>query len=47
MYTRAKKILASELMYALEMEEETAESHLERLIEEAHAGRNGASAAAG
>jgi CarD family transcriptional regulator len=47
MYTRAKKILASELMYALEMEEETAESHLEQLIEEAHAGRNGASAAAG
>ena len=42
MYTRAKKILASELMYALEMEEEEAETHLEELIAEAHAGRNGA-----
>ena len=29
MYTRAKKILASELMYALDMEEDEAESHLE------------------
>ena len=29
MYTRAKKILASELMYALEMEEEEAEEHLD------------------
>ena len=37
MYTRAKKILASELMYALEMEEEDAEAHLDSLIEEAHA----------
>ena len=44
MYTRAKKILASELMYALEMEEDEAESHLERLISEAHANRNGAPA---
>jgi CarD family transcriptional regulator len=42
MYTRAKKILASELMYALEMEEDEAETHLEDLIAEAHAGRNGA-----
>ena len=42
MYTRAKKILASELMYALDMEEDEAESHLEDLIAEAHAGRNGA-----
>jgi CarD family transcriptional regulator, regulator of rRNA transcription len=42
MYTRAKKILASELMYALEMEEDDAESHLESLIEDAHAERNGA-----
>ena len=42
MYTRAKKILASELMYALEMEEDDAEAHLESLIEEAHVGRNGA-----
>ena len=42
MYTRAKKILASELMYALEMEEEDAEAHLEQLIEDAHVGRDGA-----
>ena len=47
MYTRAKKILASELMYALEMREEEAESHLEQLIEEAHARRNGSAAGAG
>src|SRR5215213_7080733 len=46
MYTRAKKILASELMYALDMEEDEAESHLEELIAEAHAGRNGAPATA-
>ena len=37
MYTRAKKILASELMYALDMEEDEAETHLEELIAEAHA----------
>ena len=42
MYTRAKKILASELMYALEMEEGEAEEHLDKLIEEAHDERNGA-----
>ena len=36
MYTRAKKILASELMYALEMEEDEAEEHLDSLIEDAH-----------
>ncbi len=46
MYTRAKKILASELMYALEMEEEGAEEHLDSLIEEAHSQRNGAAMAA-
>ena len=46
MYTRAKKILASELMYALEMEEDEAEEHLDRLIEDAHAERNGAAAKA-
>jgi CarD family transcriptional regulator len=46
MYTRAKKILASELMYALEMEEDDAEAHLEELIAEAHTGRNGAAATA-
>ena len=47
MYTRAKKILASELMYALEMDEEEAETHLEELIAGAYASRNGAAAAAG
>ncbi|MEX2195571.1 MAG: CarD family transcriptional regulator [Thermoleophilaceae bacterium] len=46
MYTRAKKILASELMYALDMEEDEAEEHLDSLIEDAHADRNGAAAAA-
>ena len=39
MYTRAKKILASELMYALEMEEDDAEAHLDSLIEDAHSSR--------
>jgi CarD family transcriptional regulator len=46
MYTRAKKILASELMYALEMDEGEAEEHLDSLIGDAHAERNGAAAAA-
>ena len=46
MYTRAKKILASELMYALEMEEDEAEGHLDSLIEEAHTGRTAATATA-
>jgi CarD family transcriptional regulator len=46
MYTRAKKILASELMYALEMEEDEAEEHLDSLIEEAHSDRTGAAASA-
>jgi CarD family transcriptional regulator len=32
MFTRAKKILASELMYALEMDEEGAEQHLDHLL---------------
>ncbi|HEY6780129.1 MAG TPA: hypothetical protein VI111_04200, partial [Thermoleophilaceae bacterium] len=45
MYTRAKKILASELMYALEMEEDEAEAHLEELIVEAHTSRAGTSVA--
>ena len=45
MYTRAKKILASELMYALEMKENESEDHLDSLIEAAHMGRNGATAA--
>jgi len=35
MFTRAKKILASELMYALEMGEEEAEAHLDKLLFEA------------
>jgi CarD family transcriptional regulator len=39
MYTRAKKILASELMYALEMEDDEAEGHLDTLIGEAHSTR--------
>jgi len=33
MYTRAKKILASELMYALEMTEEEAEEHLDGILQ--------------
>jgi CarD family transcriptional regulator len=32
MYTRAKKILASELMYALEMTEDEAEAHLDLIL---------------
>ncbi|HEX8743896.1 MAG TPA: CarD family transcriptional regulator [Thermoleophilaceae bacterium] len=47
MYTRAKKILASELMYALDKEEEDAEEYLESCISDAHAERNGEPAAAG
>jgi CarD family transcriptional regulator, regulator of rRNA transcription len=42
MYTRAKKILASEFMYALEKDEEGAEAYLDELLEE----RFGAIAAA-
>ncbi len=34
MFTRAKKILASELMYALEMDETEAEDHLDNLLAE-------------
>ena len=47
MYTRAKKILASELMYALDKEEDDAEEYLESCISEAHAERSGEPAAAG
>ena len=36
MYTRAKKILASELMYALDMGEDEAEEHLDSLITGVH-----------
>ena len=39
MFTRAKKILASELMYALEMEEGEAELHIDKLIEDSQAER--------
>ena len=46
MYTRSKKILASELMYALEMEEGDAEAHIDALIEDAHSQRNGVTAPA-
>src|SRR3982750_4016393 len=46
MFTRAKKILSSELMYALDMEEKEAEEYIDNLIEEADAQRNGAAAAA-
>jgi CarD family transcriptional regulator len=42
MYTRAKKILASELMYALEMDEGEAEEHLDSVIGDAHNERSGA-----
>jgi CarD family transcriptional regulator len=42
MYTRAKKILASEFMYALEKDESGAEAYLDELLEE----RFGATAAA-
>src|ERR671922_2431742 len=34
MFTRAKKILASELMYALDKDEEEAEEHLDNLLAE-------------
>ena len=44
MFTRAKKVLASELTYALDMEEGDAEAHIDSLIEEAHSERNGAAA---
>ena len=39
MFTRAKKILSSELMYALDMEEEEAEEYLDNLLEETNEGR--------
>ena len=45
MYTRSKKILASELMYALEMEEDDAEEHLDSIIDDAHTGRVAAATA--
>jgi CarD family transcriptional regulator len=39
MFTRAKKILASELMYALEMGEEEAEDHLDDLLAASASGK--------
>lgn len=39
MFTRAKKILASELMYALEMEEQQAEEHLDELLASSASGK--------
>jgi CarD family transcriptional regulator len=41
MFTRAKKILASELMYALEMDEQQVEEHLYGLLSESHDNGNG------
>ena len=41
MFTRAKKILASELMYALEMNEEQVEEHLYGLLESGNGNGNG------
>jgi CarD family transcriptional regulator len=32
MYTRAKKILASEMMYALDKDEEQAEAYLDEIL---------------
>jgi CarD family transcriptional regulator len=46
MFSRAKKILASELMYACEMEEQEATDFLENLLEEI-GGRRGANGDAG
>jgi CarD family transcriptional regulator len=42
MFTRAKKILASELMYALDMDEQDAEAHLDNLLADAAGARVGA-----
>ena len=42
MYTRARKILASELMYALGMDEDEAEDYLTEVMQEAHSARGGA-----
>ncbi len=39
MFTRAKKILSSELMYALDIEDEEAEEYLDNLLEETNEGR--------
>ena len=39
MFTRAKKILSSELMYALDMDEKEAEDYLDDLLEETNTER--------
>ncbi len=44
MFTRAKKILSSELMYALDKEEEEAEEYLDTLLEDTNEERAGATA---
>ena len=45
MYTRAKKILASEFMYALDKDEEGAENYLDTLLEERYEASVAAAAA--
>jgi CarD family transcriptional regulator len=42
MFTRAKKILSSELMYALDMDESEAEAYLDELLEETNQQRTAA-----
>jgi len=44
MFTRAKKILASELMYALDKDEEEAEEYLDTLLQESAAEKVGSPA---
>jgi CarD family transcriptional regulator len=46
MFTRAKKILASELMYALEMDEDEVEQHIHNLITETAGGDGSVAVAA-
>ncbi|HTU84902.1 MAG TPA: CarD family transcriptional regulator [Solirubrobacteraceae bacterium] len=41
MFTRAKKILASELMYALEMDEDGVEEYLQGLLLDSYNGKSG------
>jgi len=42
MFTRAKKILSSELMYALDMDEKEAEEYLDDLLETSNTARTAA-----
>ena len=46
MFTRAKKILCSEMMYALEMDQERVDAHLTGLLLDAPANRGGVAVAA-